>query len=299
MIAKLRGLLDGFGADFAVIDVDGVGYLVSASSRTLSALGAIGEEVVLHTEMLVAEDFDPPGRLHHRRRARLVPAADLGPGRRRPRRARHPLGAVDRRGPPRGGERRQCDDRPRPGRRPQARPAHRPRAEGQGRQHRARPRRPGRADRRQRAGRASPRSPISASARPRRPPPSPRPRRRSARTRRSTCSSAPRSRRRRDERRGAACRTPCSPLRAGDHGRDRVRTDRAGDVPRGLPRATERDRLAAPEIDHALPLRLAIGRHVGRIARCPTCGKSPLVRDAAGRHRLSFGRWRRGRLWPE
>ena len=57
MIAKLRGLLDGFGADFAVIDVGGVGYLVSASSRTLSALGAIGEEVVLHTEMLVAEDF--------------------------------------------------------------------------------------------------------------------------------------------------------------------------------------------------------------------------------------------------
>jgi holliday junction DNA helicase RuvA len=57
MIAKLRGLLDGFGADFAVIDVNGIGYLVSASSRTLSALGAIGEEVVLHTEMLVAEDF--------------------------------------------------------------------------------------------------------------------------------------------------------------------------------------------------------------------------------------------------
>ena len=57
MIARLRGLLDGFGADFAVIDVNGIGYLVSASSRTLSALGAIGEEVVLHTEMLVAEDM--------------------------------------------------------------------------------------------------------------------------------------------------------------------------------------------------------------------------------------------------
>jgi Holliday junction DNA helicase RuvA len=57
MIARLRGLLDSFGADHAVIDVNGVGYLVSASSRTLSALGAIGDEVVLHTEMLVAEDF--------------------------------------------------------------------------------------------------------------------------------------------------------------------------------------------------------------------------------------------------
>jgi Holliday junction DNA helicase RuvA len=57
MIARLRGLLDGLGADHAVVDVGGVGYLVFASSRTLSALGAIGEEVVLHTEMLVAEDF--------------------------------------------------------------------------------------------------------------------------------------------------------------------------------------------------------------------------------------------------
>ena len=56
MIAKLRGLLDGFTADHAVIDVNGVGYLVFASSRTLSALGAIGEEVVIHTEMQVAED---------------------------------------------------------------------------------------------------------------------------------------------------------------------------------------------------------------------------------------------------
>jgi holliday junction DNA helicase RuvA len=57
MIAKLKGLLDGFGADFAVIDVAGVGYLVSASTRTLSQLGAVGDEVVLHTEMLVGEDF--------------------------------------------------------------------------------------------------------------------------------------------------------------------------------------------------------------------------------------------------
>lgn len=56
MIAKLRGMLDGFGADFAVIDVSGVGYLVSASSRTLSQLGAIGDEVVLHTETLVSQD---------------------------------------------------------------------------------------------------------------------------------------------------------------------------------------------------------------------------------------------------
>ncbi len=56
MIAKLRGLLDGFGADFAVIDVGGVGYLAQASTRTLALLGAIGDEVVLHTEMLVSQD---------------------------------------------------------------------------------------------------------------------------------------------------------------------------------------------------------------------------------------------------
>ena len=56
MIAKLRGLLDSFGADHAVIDVQGVGYLVAASTRTLSQLGAIGGEVMLHTEMQVSED---------------------------------------------------------------------------------------------------------------------------------------------------------------------------------------------------------------------------------------------------
>jgi len=57
MIARLKGRLEDFGADFAVIDVNGVGYLVSASSRTLSSLGAIGGEVIVHTEMLVGDDF--------------------------------------------------------------------------------------------------------------------------------------------------------------------------------------------------------------------------------------------------
>lgn len=56
MIAKLRGLLDSFSADQAVIDVSGVGYLVFASTRTLSQLGAIGGEVVLHTQMQVSDD---------------------------------------------------------------------------------------------------------------------------------------------------------------------------------------------------------------------------------------------------
>jgi Holliday junction DNA helicase RuvA len=56
MIAKLRGLLDSFAADHVVIDVDGVFYLVFASTRTIAALGALGEEVVVHTQMLVSED---------------------------------------------------------------------------------------------------------------------------------------------------------------------------------------------------------------------------------------------------
>ncbi|HZF44205.1 MAG TPA: Holliday junction branch migration protein RuvA [Sphingomonadaceae bacterium] len=57
MIAKLTGRLDSVSADAAVIDVGGVGYLVGASARTLTALGPVGGSVVIFTEMLVAEDF--------------------------------------------------------------------------------------------------------------------------------------------------------------------------------------------------------------------------------------------------
>lgn len=56
MIAKLKGRLDSTGIDHAIIDVGGVGYLVGASSRTLAALGPVGEAVTVHTEMLVAEE---------------------------------------------------------------------------------------------------------------------------------------------------------------------------------------------------------------------------------------------------
>ena len=57
MIAHLRGVLSATDLDHAVIDVGGVGYLVGVSSRTLAAIGSVGEPVMLHTEMLVAEDF--------------------------------------------------------------------------------------------------------------------------------------------------------------------------------------------------------------------------------------------------
>ncbi|WP_408591243.1 Holliday junction branch migration protein RuvA [Novosphingobium sp.] len=55
MIAKLTGTLDDFGPDWAIIDVNGVGYLVQASAKTLSHLGIRGDKVVVHTEMQVSE----------------------------------------------------------------------------------------------------------------------------------------------------------------------------------------------------------------------------------------------------
>lgn len=57
MIAHLKGILASTGADGAVVDVNGVGYVFGASGRTLSALGAVGDAVTVHTEMLVGEDF--------------------------------------------------------------------------------------------------------------------------------------------------------------------------------------------------------------------------------------------------
>jgi Holliday junction DNA helicase RuvA len=56
MIARLTGIFTERSADGAVIDVGGVGYLVHASGRTLDALGATGEKVMLLTELQVRED---------------------------------------------------------------------------------------------------------------------------------------------------------------------------------------------------------------------------------------------------
>jgi len=55
MIARLKGLVDSVSADALVLDVNGVGYLVQSSSRTLSAL-SIGQGVVMHIETQVRED---------------------------------------------------------------------------------------------------------------------------------------------------------------------------------------------------------------------------------------------------
>lgn len=56
MIAKLTGLLDDTGPDWAVIDVAGVGYLVHASAKTLDALGPRGERVSVFTDLQVSEN---------------------------------------------------------------------------------------------------------------------------------------------------------------------------------------------------------------------------------------------------
>ena len=56
MIAKLKGLLDETGADWAVIDVAGVGYLVHCSSKTLAALGDVGEACTVYTDLQVSEN---------------------------------------------------------------------------------------------------------------------------------------------------------------------------------------------------------------------------------------------------
>jgi Holliday junction DNA helicase RuvA len=56
MIAKLAGRLDATGEDWAVVDVGGVGYLVHCSSRTLAALGEVGEVCTVHTQLQVSEN---------------------------------------------------------------------------------------------------------------------------------------------------------------------------------------------------------------------------------------------------
>ena len=56
MIARLTGKLAEISADTAIIDVGGVGYLVHASSRTLDAIGPVGGDVLILTELQVRED---------------------------------------------------------------------------------------------------------------------------------------------------------------------------------------------------------------------------------------------------
>ena len=56
MIGKLKGIIDSADEETIVLDVNGVGYLVSASARTLRALPAAGEPTELLIETYVRED---------------------------------------------------------------------------------------------------------------------------------------------------------------------------------------------------------------------------------------------------
>ncbi len=56
MIARLTGTLAETAPDHCVLDVSGVGYLVLASTRTLSVIGPVGGDVMLFTELQVRED---------------------------------------------------------------------------------------------------------------------------------------------------------------------------------------------------------------------------------------------------
>lgn len=56
MIAKLSGILDSVSSGSLIIDVNGVGYEVFASSRTLSRVGQKGDPVSLLIDTHVRED---------------------------------------------------------------------------------------------------------------------------------------------------------------------------------------------------------------------------------------------------
>ncbi|SFT97533.1 Holliday junction branch migration protein RuvA [Sedimentitalea nanhaiensis] len=57
MIGRLRGRLEYRGIDHILIDVQGVGYIVFCSDRTLATLPGVGEAVSLYTDLLVREDL--------------------------------------------------------------------------------------------------------------------------------------------------------------------------------------------------------------------------------------------------
>jgi Holliday junction DNA helicase RuvA len=56
MIGKLKGLIDTIGEGELILDVNGVGYVVAASARTLRNLPGLGEAAVLHVETQMRED---------------------------------------------------------------------------------------------------------------------------------------------------------------------------------------------------------------------------------------------------
>ena len=56
MIGKLKGIVDSHGEDFVILDVQGVGYIVHCSGRTLQKLPRPGEAATLAIETQMRED---------------------------------------------------------------------------------------------------------------------------------------------------------------------------------------------------------------------------------------------------
>jgi len=56
MIASLHGTLESLGSDWAIININGIGLQVYMPTSVLSTLSAIGEEVHLHTHLVLRED---------------------------------------------------------------------------------------------------------------------------------------------------------------------------------------------------------------------------------------------------
>jgi Holliday junction DNA helicase RuvA len=56
MIGKLKGIVDSHGEDFVILDVQGVGYIVHCSGRTLQKLARPGEAAQLAIETHMRED---------------------------------------------------------------------------------------------------------------------------------------------------------------------------------------------------------------------------------------------------
>ena len=57
MIGRLRGRVDYKAHDHFLLDVNGVGYLVFCSERTLAEINADGEFTTIYTDLLVREDL--------------------------------------------------------------------------------------------------------------------------------------------------------------------------------------------------------------------------------------------------
>ena len=56
MIGKLKGLIESYGQDSVIVDVNGVGYEVYCSARTLQELPGVGQPATLSIETHVRED---------------------------------------------------------------------------------------------------------------------------------------------------------------------------------------------------------------------------------------------------